>query len=243
MFFKNFNKTLYKFGNNEASVLFQVLNTYADVIGNVPSDVTFYEKYTVPQGERPDTLSYRLYGTTDYYWTFFLLNQKLREGGWPLEQSELFETAKGNYPYRMLTTATNIGNTNFKIGEVVTGSISGVGGVIKEVLLDLGQLVVDTGGPNNFNVGESVNTGEGGETQTLICSGDGPQYTAVHHYENADGEWVDIDPHTQSIPAGYSAVSYLDRLIKFNEDQSEIVVLNAKVVREVVTQFEKIIKG
>ena len=117
------------------------------------------------------------------------------------------------------------------------------GGVIKEVLLDLGQLVVDTGGPNNFNVGESVNTGEGGETQTLICSGDGPQYTAVHHYENADGEWVDIDPHTQSIPAGYSAVSYLDRLIKFNEDQSEIVVLNAKVVQEVASQFESIIKG
>ena len=42
--------------------------------------------------------------------------------------------------------------------------------MIKEVLLDLGQLVVDTGGPNNFNVGESVNVGEGGETQTLICS-------------------------------------------------------------------------
>ena len=119
----------------------------------------------------------------------------------------------------------------------------GGGGMIKEVLLDLGQLVVDTGGENNFNVGESVNTGEGGETQTLICSGDGPQYTAVHHYENADGEWVDIDPHTQSIPAGYSAVSYLDRLIRFNENQSEIVVLNAKVVQEVASQFESIIKG
>lgn len=56
-------------------------------------------------------------------------------------------------------------------------------------------------------------------------------------------EWVDIDPHTQSIPSGYTGVSYLDRLIKFNEDQSEIVTLNPKVVREVVTQFESIIKG
>ena len=39
MFFKNFNKTIYNFGDNESGVLFQVLNTYADLLGNISDDI------------------------------------------------------------------------------------------------------------------------------------------------------------------------------------------------------------
>ena len=45
----------------------------------------------VQDGERPDTISFLLYGTEKYYWTLFLINDHLREGSnrWPRSTSEL----------------------------------------------------------------------------------------------------------------------------------------------------------
>lgn len=154
MYFKDFPQTLYKFGDAESFVRFQQLNTYVNLIDQYRDDVTVYEKYIIQPGERADTLSFRLYGTTDYHWTFFVANDNIRESGWPLDRSRIYETAQKNYPHRAITTATNIGNTNFKKGQVVTGSQSGSTGPIIEVKLDLGIIIVNANG--NFNDGRDI---------------------------------------------------------------------------------------
>ena len=100
-YFKNFNIVGYKFGNETSSVLFDDLSQYVDIIDGLKDNVSFYEQYTVIAGERPDTLSYKLYGTTNYYWTFFLMNDHLRESGWPIPTYDLLDTAKTKYPYRI----------------------------------------------------------------------------------------------------------------------------------------------
>jgi hypothetical protein len=43
----------------------------------IDEDITSYLITRVEDGERPDILSYRLYGSVEYYWTFFILNPKL----------------------------------------------------------------------------------------------------------------------------------------------------------------------
>ena len=50
-----------------------------------------YQKVDILNGERPDNLSQRLYGTPDYYWTFFIANDDLKSGlsSWPKSDSEL----------------------------------------------------------------------------------------------------------------------------------------------------------
>ena len=57
------------------------------------SAYTFYE---IKNGERPDTVSQRLYGTPDFYWTFFVINEFLHDGYkvWPLSQEQLFDYIK-----------------------------------------------------------------------------------------------------------------------------------------------------
>jgi hypothetical protein len=92
-YFKDIGVVNYRFGDNESSVLFNNLTQYIDVIDGLKDNISFYNKYTIVSGDRPDTLSYKLYGTTDYYWTFFLLNDHIRLSGWPVPTYEYSRTS------------------------------------------------------------------------------------------------------------------------------------------------------
>lgn len=51
----------------------------------------YYTYYDILDGERPDTISYKLYENPNYYWTFFILNNDLRGGlssAWPLSSNQ-----------------------------------------------------------------------------------------------------------------------------------------------------------
>ena len=58
---------------------------HVDVNDILASDITNYRYEIVGDGERPDNLSQRLYGLPDYYWTFFIVNENLKNGldDWP----------------------------------------------------------------------------------------------------------------------------------------------------------------
>ena len=100
----------------------------------------FYELVRVLDRERPDQLSYRLYGNDSYYWTFFILNDKLRLGEaiqWPLSYEQLTNklereydgetivTFKSRYLKSILPGLTfkkdSFLYNKFRIGEIVTG--------------------------------------------------------------------------------------------------------------------------
>ena len=55
-FFKNFGLTNYRFGDYESPVLFNNLTQYVDIIDQIKDQTSFYNKYTIVAGERPDTL-------------------------------------------------------------------------------------------------------------------------------------------------------------------------------------------
>ena len=87
----------YKFGDEEFVVPIENLSIYVDVVDQVRRSSATYQNYDILPGERPDQVSYKLYNTTDYYWTFFLMNDKLRERGWPLSPIKAEEFAKKEY--------------------------------------------------------------------------------------------------------------------------------------------------
>jgi len=103
-YFKNFPKVDYRFGNNEAPVQFQNIGAYVDIIDQVKEYSTFYEAYNIENGQRPDQVSLDLYKSSNYYWTFYLLNDSLRTGGWPLQDHEVYKKAQEYYPNMAFTT-------------------------------------------------------------------------------------------------------------------------------------------
>ena len=100
-YFKKFPKVEYFFGNQTTSNQFQHIGTYIDVLDQVKKYSVYYETYNIRNGERPEQLSYSLYGDVNYYWTFYLLNDHLRESGWPIRDADVYPKAQQYYPNKV----------------------------------------------------------------------------------------------------------------------------------------------
>ena len=64
----------------------------------VEDDVTVYYPYIIPEGMRPDVLSYQYYGDTIYTWTIFLVNNIVDPyWEWPLSYKDFREYVSDKY--------------------------------------------------------------------------------------------------------------------------------------------------
>lgn len=249
-FFNFFPNVPYKFGNEQNPDLFTDLSIYADVIDQLRDNVAFYYDYNIEEGERPDQLSNKIYDTPLYHWTFFMLNDNIRERGWPLMNEELIEKAQALYKYTTLTTRTQLTPLDrtlseesiFQVGRTLSGNTSGATATIDHRHLDLGQLVVKNV-VGTFVDGETLSsTNANGDIETIVLQSSSLEYLAAHHYENADGETVDIDP-TVGPGALLTEVTYLDRLNAENEELKQIKVIKPSAISQVVGSFREAIRS
>ena len=234
-YFKNTAYVPYKFGTSNTYTLHQDISVYVDIVDQVRNNGAFYQKYTILDGDRPDNLSQKLYKSPKYYWTFFLMNDKLRERGWPMSNQKILELVKSERNNTTLTTRDDLTGI-FNVGSTVTGQSSGATGTIIKRRLDLGQIIIE--GDKSFQSTEIIRTTEDGDLHTATLVGAVHQYDSVHHYEDADGNWVDVNPYTAP-GSSYSAISYYDRYVLENESLKDIVVLKPDVVSAVFTQFQE----
>lgn len=237
-YFRNFGVVAYNFGNNEPPVLFNNISQYVDVVDGIKDSISFSTKHTIISGDRPDTLSYKLYGTTDYYWTFFLMNDHVRESGWPIDQSNLFGLIKEKYPHRTVTS-NDILAVDFTVGTTVTGSVSGTVGTIIKRDLDMGQLVIETVDDKAFSSGEFIQyTATDGAFYRATLVAESAQYDAIHHYKDANGVHVDLPIYDfLNAPSGATAVTYRERVERRNDALKEITILKPSVIEKVVSEF------
>lgn len=230
-FFTNFPTIRYKFGNEVKFNALQDLSAYIDIIDQVKDNVNFYQKYTIMDGERADILSYKIYGTTQYYWTFYLLNDNLRQQGWPLSYQQLITRAKTDYPNTVVVTRDNISN-RFKIGDTIKGQISGSEGTIIKRNLDLGQIFVK--GSKTFVSGETAVSG----SEVIQLQSSSTEYDATHHYINSDGEVVDIDPFNGP-GVSVTPVTYYERYVEANDELKQIKVIKPSNIRQIVDAYNE----
>lgn len=93
MYFNSFPRAYFEIFNSEFPDFTRNIATTAQILENSGYS---YILEQIESDERPDTLSTRLYGSPEYYWTFFVVNDHLRKGlcDWPLsnhEQSKVLE--------------------------------------------------------------------------------------------------------------------------------------------------------
>lgn len=241
-YFKYFPRVLYNFGNEITSDVFENIAIYSDVIDQVRDQVSFYEDYFIKPGQRPDQVSTLLYDIPDYHWTFYLMNPKLREQGWPLDNNSLFKLASKKYHLTVLNIDTvNFITNRYLIGSTIRGLSSGAEGVVKHREMDLGQIWLSLLGTDTFQDGElifdlSTNSATALSTSSL-------QYNAVHHYEDVNGNYKDLgfesngrlsDPGAQLTP-----VTWLERLKKENDELKKIRVIKRDIITEVVESFRE----
>ncbi len=249
MYFQRFPFVNYNFGDNEANTIFPNITAYIDIVDQLKDEVAFYEKYTILDGDRPDIVSQKLYDTPDYHWTFFIMNDGLRESGWPLSEREMRVLVKKRYPHRTVTTQSNIAS-NFLPGDFVTGKTSGTTGRVIERNLDLGQIVIasdknEAGLNNNFGQTEQIAAGTTAEEQnanTATLISESQQFNAPLYYKNSSGDIVDIDPYNQTT-SGLVPTTIMEDNINFNDRLKEITVIKPSKIVSVISEYFKLLKA
>lgn len=152
-FFSQFPKLSYDF--NRTGTTQQMVNIFKSVRSqsSILNRSTLYKKYNIQDGVRPDIISEKLYGTPDYYWTFFIINDFLHDGlqAWPMSNSTLQQYLKTHYNGKAIifTPTTTEGETKNSIagkldlGALVYGVRSGAVGRIVRKDIDLNLIVLE----------------------------------------------------------------------------------------------------
>lgn len=234
-YFPNFPTVNYKFGNETYDVLFPNLAAYSNILDEVKKSNVFYSKYYIKEGMRPDHVSYELYGTPDYHWTFYLLNDHIREQGWPLDHSNLEKKINENFPNTVLVTRDAIHN-KFKVGQTITGLSSETTGTVIKRNLDLGQIWIS--GTKTFTAGELLEDANG---EFITLHSYSSEREAAIYYVDADEVQTDIDPFTGPGEL-LTKVSYANYMENNNEDHRNMIILKPSNISQLVAQFKKIMR-
>ena len=259
-YFEKFPKNLYSFGNAEDPVYFQRLSKYVDLIDQFKDDVGAYLEYEILEGERPDTLAYRLYGKSEYEWTFYSMNERLRETGWPMKLQDLYLHAQTK-AYKDYTCQINVTPDSAQVAlwgtpqiarQMILSDLASLYNVGQDVIVGQQKGVVTN---KNLAVAEitvridsAVSNPSIPLNQNFLSYGDGItnavnlvntkyEYEGTHHYNDSDGKEYDFFYETRvtTVP-----VTNLDYLISQNQDSRKIRVIKKQHIDKIVGEHKRL---
>jgi hypothetical protein len=68
------------------------------------------------------------------------------------------------------------------------------------------------------------------------------EYNSVHHYENSDGQYVDIDPAVGNA-ALFNEVTFLDRYIASNDELKTIKIIKPTSLNGIVSAYTEALRS
>lgn len=230
-YFQGFPTIQYQLGDETHTI--EVVDIFRTVrpIKKLKDDILLYNKYTIQDGERPDHLSQKLYGTPDYYWIFFMINENLTNShtDWPLSRKEIEDFISIKYSGYVLTTNDDIA-TKFVKDEVIQGLASGATAKLISKDANTNTLrIADEDG--DFRSNEIIIGLTSGDTCTITSQTE--FYNATKYYVTGDGTVVD------KTATGASPVTYYEYEIEQNELKAEIKVVRPQFITRVSEEFFK----
>jgi len=216
-------------GSGNVDVL-KNLTAKAKVSDSLINNAGFYQTVTVIDGERPDHLSQRLYNSSEYHWTFLLLNPQIKNiwDDWPMSSSQLIEYCTNKYQYLAGDTDDSLVD-KFKIGETVTGGVSGATGTIKEIHVNLGYVTIEKLTGTFTITGETIQGLT--STDSVNCNFIKSQAYAPHHHVDSSDNWV------IRAASGTTPYTYIDYESAVTEQNRQIKVIKPEHIRDVAIKF------
>ena len=243
-YFKNFQKTSYDLNGDGYYATLTNLTHFSRIGTKYLDDVSFYSYYNVSEGERPDLVSYKLYDTTEYYWTFFIINNGLFNAfnDWPKGTADLSEFVEAKYS-NLAAISAQINATSFdeiagkfSIGEVVRGGVSGALGIITAKYPTLGYIEIKPTAGTFREDGEGIygiTTQDFLNTSSIIKRAYAPRY----HTDISTGE------QTFRRVAGTQPFTNFQWEYEQNIEKSKIRVIKPRYIQEVAREFRKEMKS
>ena len=100
MYFNTLPKIIYNFSflNDEKMVVVCDITANVRVLKAALDNIAFYDEYDIVDGETPDIISNKIYGSPSYHWAIMLANEKFDYiSDFPLTYEKLEEYVIGKY--------------------------------------------------------------------------------------------------------------------------------------------------
>jgi hypothetical protein len=209
------------------------LTAKAKVSNDLINNAGYYQTVAVIDGERPDHLSQRLYGNDQYHWTFLLLNPHLKNiwDDWPMKYAQLVEYCTNKYQYLAGDTDDDL-NNKFILGETVIGGVSNANGILKEIHVNMGYIVIEKTSGTFTITGETIH-GVNSQDSVACNFVKSQAYAPHHHVDDSTEAWV---PRRA---AGTTAYSYIDYESAVTEQNRNLKVIKPMHIQKVANQFIK----
>ena len=251
-YFSNFTNIDYDFDGSGIQRSVKNLAQYSTIISKNIDDATFYSYYNIQDGARPDNVSEELYGTPEYYWTFFIVNNGLQNywHDWPKSSEALREFAEAEYIGLAAIFAADVeAFGKFVVGGTVNGSLSNATGKVIAIYTTQGyiQILQNKNSVANFRTaGEYITLTAANSTKaediarvgnTIECSSIvKAAYGPNHHIDDGTGE------RTRRRTAGTSPVTHFEEENEVNLIKSRIKVIKPAHIGKVVAFWEKVMR-
>lgn len=242
MYFSNFPKIVYDF-NLSSGTDYKIVT---DITRNIRvrkqilENINLYDYYDMSEGETPEIVSEKIYGTPYYHWVIMLVNQRYDYvNDFPMSQLELdtYVTEKyGDKKYQIhhykqngfITEGVNIlrlrdsnldggGIGEMAEGKVLVSQTNGYKARIDDIITE----------SNNVYVTISVSMREGKFV---------PNETVTIQNETT---YAEVDQCT--IPGNYTTISNYDYEYELNESKRRIKLVDPKLIDQIIKQFQDII--
>jgi len=237
MYFKNIKNVIIDVDGSGKFDILKDLTAKAKVSDALINNAGFYQTVEVIDGERPDHLSQRLYGSDIYHWTFLLLNPQIKNiwDDWPMKYSQLVEYCTNKYQYLAADTDDDL-NNKFILNETVQGQVSSALGKVKEIHVNMGYVVIEKTTGTFTVTGETI---YGVDSQdSVACNFIKSQAYAPHHHVNdSTGDWVIRSS------SGTTPFTYIDYESAVTEQNRNIKVIKPLHITTIANQFAEVMLG
>ena len=118
------------------------------------------------------------------------------------------------------------------LGETVTGSVSGATGIIKEIHVNMGYVVIEKTAGTFTETGETIQGLT--STDSAVANFIKSQAYAPHHHIDGSSKWV------KRAAAGTTAYSYIDYESAVIEQNRQLKVIKTEHIMTVVNKLRKV---
>jgi len=266
-FFKQFPKIDYDFRNTGTNQKMTDIYRSIRVLPTFLDQISGYRFYEIANGERPDIVSQRLYGTANYYWTFFVVNDFLHDGyrAWPMSQEQLAAYLAKEYEGYVITTNTIVRTNSdgiitdhensiagrFQLGETITGATSGASGTLTKKNIDMNQLVIQNVTGNFIGNPDLVQN----ETESIIGATSDDNVSTYQAFKYIDAPYyyflendVNKKPVSNAVfvtggtpQSDLAYQTYRDYEFELNEQRSKIRYIDPNYIEQFVNDFEELL--
>jgi len=239
MYFSNFPKIIYDF-DLTAGTDYKIVT---DITRNVRfrkkilENISLYDYYDIAEGETPEIIAEKIYGTPYYHWVIMLANQRYDYvNDFPLSQLELdayIDLKYGNKKYHVhdykengfIKEGVNIirlrestldggGIGEMAVGKVLVSQINGYKARIDAIIIP----------SNNINVTISVSMREG--------------KFVLNETVAIENETVYAEVDQSTIPGNYTTTSNYDYEFALNESKRRIKIIDPTLVDQLIKEFK-----